>query len=490
MPIFRDGRLHRVVGDVRPHDGRRRQGAGQPADRCAHDLRGRHLRAAGQDLQGRRAAARRAARSSCTTAACRTGTSPTSTRSSRRCARRRCAASRSRQRFGDDIFYSALDAMLERNKRAMRELIRRTVPEKKQYFEDYICDDGLRHGAVQDRLLDVARGRQVHLRFHRHRSAVDLLDQLPAERRDVQDVRGRLHDHGVRPADPVQRRVLRSDGRAHPAGHAAEAAEARGALVPHARARPHLRHPRRTAGPGQSGLHVRGRVLRQPALHVLGLRQATASGTSSTRSRSAAFRASRSATARTVIRCGRRSRTCRTSSSKATSRCASTRTRRSRTPAAPARFRGGNGLRIGYRFLEPGEISIHDDRWLTYPWGVNGGLPGERSKKTLVRADGTTELLPAKVDRIKVEAGDLLLSDTWGGGGCGDPFERDAALVAVRRGGGPGHALKARVATASWSTTTDSVDEAATERLLRKTHGERSRREEAVRSRLRHRSTS
>jgi N-methylhydantoinase B len=46
------------------------------------------------------------------------------------------------QRFGDDVFYSALDAMLERNKRAMRELIRRTVPEKRQYFEDYNCDDG------------------------------------------------------------------------------------------------------------------------------------------------------------------------------------------------------------------------------------------------------------------------------------------------------------------------------------------------------------
>ena len=43
--------------------------------------------------------------------------------------------------------------------------------------------------------------------------------------------------------------------------------------------------------------------------------------------------------------------------------------------------RGGNGLRIGYRFLEPGEISIHDDRWLTYPWGVNGGLPGARSRR-------------------------------------------------------------------------------------------------------------
>jgi N-methylhydantoinase B len=93
------------------------------------------------------------------------------------------------------------------------------------------------------------------------------------------------------------------------------------------------------------------------------------------------------------------------------------------------RFRGGNGLRIGYRFLEPGEISIHDDRWLTYPWGVNGGLPGARSKKKLVRADGTEELLPSKIDRVKVETGDLLLSDTWGGGGCGDPFEREVEKV-------------------------------------------------------------
>jgi len=91
--------------------------------------------------------------------------------------------------------------------------------------------------------------------------------------------------------------------------------------------------------------------------------------------------------------------------------------------------RGGNGLRIGYRFLEPGEISIHDDRWLTYPWGVNGGLPGARSKKTLVRKDGTTENLPSKTDHVKVEAGDLLLSDTWGGGGCGDPFDREVERV-------------------------------------------------------------
>jgi N-methylhydantoinase B len=95
----------------------------------------------------------------------------------------------------------------------------------------------------------------------------------------------------------------------------------------------------------------------------------------------------------------------------------------------PGKNRGGNGLRIGYRFLEDGEISIHDDRWLTYPWGVNGGLPGARSRKTLLRTDGSQELLPSKIDRVKVHKGDLLVADTWGGGGCGDPLERDVEKV-------------------------------------------------------------
>jgi N-methylhydantoinase B len=66
---------------------------------------------------------------------------------------------------------------------------------------------------------------------------------------------------------------------------------------------------------------------------------------------------------------------------------------------------------------------------LTYPWGVNGGLPGARSRKLLKRADGTEELLHSKLDHVKVMPGDLLLSDTWGGGGCGDPLERETAKV-------------------------------------------------------------
>jgi N-methylhydantoinase B len=75
-------------------------------------------------------------------------------------------------------------------------------------------------------------------------------------------------------------------------------------------------------------------------------------------------------------------------------------------------------------------VSIHDDRWLTYPWGVNGGLPGMRSRKILERVDGSREHLPSKCDHVRVAEGDALHYITWGGGGWGDPLERDPALVA------------------------------------------------------------
>jgi len=98
--------------------------------------------------------------------------------------------------------------------------------------------------------------------------------------------------------------------------------------------------------------------------------------------------------------------------------------------------RGGNGLSVAYRFLCDGEIGIHDERWLTYPWGVNGGETGMRSTKRLVRNDGSEEWLPAKVEGIKVQKGDVLYFNTWGGGGWGDPYARDPGLVLedVRRG--------------------------------------------------------
>ena len=92
--------------------------------------------------------------------------------------------------------------------------------------------------------------------------------------------------------------------------------------------------------------------------------------------------------------------------------------------------RGGNGINMIYRFLEPGVIAIHDDRWFVPPWGVNGGEPGTRARKVLIKNDGTEIILGNKLEDYEVEAGECLKFITWGGGGWGDPLARDPELLA------------------------------------------------------------
>ncbi len=126
--------------------------------------------------------------------------------------------------------------------------------------------------------------------------------------------------------------------------------------------------------------------------------------------------------------------------------------------------RGGNGILMSYRFLEPGDIAIHDDRWFVPPWGVNGGKPGARATKILEKADGIKIIVGNKVEDMPVGAGDVLHFITWGGGGWGDPLERTAELVAkeVLQG------LVTRHGALSYGvvlTGNGAVDEAATETL-------------------------
>ena len=91
--------------------------------------------------------------------------------------------------------------------------------------------------------------------------------------------------------------------------------------------------------------------------------------------------------------------------------------------------RGGNGVEKVYLLLEEGEISIHDDRHETQPWGILGGTPGGCSEKWLVRKDGSQEPLPSKIDNVKVRNGDRIIFRTAGGGGWGDALEREPAKV-------------------------------------------------------------
>lgn len=126
--------------------------------------------------------------------------------------------------------------------------------------------------------------------------------------------------------------------------------------------------------------------------------------------------------------------------------------------------RGGNGILMTYRFLSAGTVSIHDDRWFTYPWGVNGGEPGSRARKILEKADGTQTIVANKLDSLDVEAGDQLHFITWGGGGWGNPLERDPGLVGleIRQG------LVSVAGARAYGVVADSegrVDEAATATL-------------------------
>jgi 5-oxoprolinase (ATP-hydrolysing) len=76
-------------------------------------------------------------------------------------------------------------------------------------------------------------------------------------------------------------------------------------------------------------------------------------------------------------------------------------------------YRGGNAQRTLYRWLCEGDVSIHDDRWMIKPWGVNGGMPGSRSRKILYRNNsyGTDrqkdniELCQSKQDYLHVYPG-------------------------------------------------------------------------------------
>jgi N-methylhydantoinase B len=93
--------------------------------------------------------------------------------------------------------------------------------------------------------------------------------------------------------------------------------------------------------------------------------------------------------------------------------------------------RGGCGIEKVYVILEPGEVSIHDDRETVAPWGINGGLHGGTSSKWIVRNGETEpERIPSKIDNFKVRAGDRIIFKTAGSGGWGDPYLRDPELVA------------------------------------------------------------
>lgn len=339
------------------------------------------------------------------------------------------------ERFGDDVFFSALSMMLDRNYVAMKEIIRMVVPETKRSFEDYICDDGVGLGPYTLRCSFWREGDKAifdfegtdpqapsSVNFYVNEEMfkmffgafiINLFDPSILFNDGFYDlVEVRIPDGSIlKPKEPAALSC-----RTHLLGRifdimggllgqgSPEAMSAAGFSDS-----PHFMYsgydennewfqlfqigfggiPGRPAGDGPDGHSLWPSFTNVPNEFI------------------EAYFPLRVEVYETIADSG-----------------------------GAGLHRGGNALRSSYRTLADGEVSIHDDRWLTYPWGVSGGEPGQRSRKELIRADGTREILPSKCDRVHVRKGDLIVFDTWGGGGWGDPLQRDPlkVLVDIQRG--------------------------------------------------------
>jgi len=339
------------------------------------------------------------------------------------------------ERFGDDIFASALGMMLQRNYVAMREIIRNVVPEEKRSFEDYICDDGAGLGPYTIRCTMWREGDKAIFDFE----GTD--PQAPSSVNYFLNEEMFKMFFGAFTINLFDPSILFNDGfydlvdvripqgsilkpnfpaalscRTHLLGRIFDVMGGLlGQGTPDAMNAagfsdsPHFMYsgydakgewfqlfqigfggiPGRPIGDGPDGHSLWPNFTNVPNEFV------------------EAYFPLRIETYETITDSG-----------------------------GAGKHRGGNGIRMAYRLLADGEISIHDDRWLTYPWGVIGGDPGMRSRKELITASGERRILPSKCDHIKVEAGDLVIFDTWGGGGWGNPLERDPEAVTtdVRKG--------------------------------------------------------
>ncbi|NNU80118.1 5-oxoprolinase [Halovulum dunhuangense] len=84
------------------------------------------------------------------------------------------------------------------------------------------------------------------------------------------------------------------------------------------------------------------------------------------------------------------------------------------------RFRGGDGIVRRLEFLEPMTVTVLSSHRKTGAFGVAGGEAGLPGENLVERADGRRDGLAGN-DRAEMEAGDVFVMRTPGGGGFGPP---------------------------------------------------------------------
>jgi N-methylhydantoinase B len=94
--------------------------------------------------------------------------------------------------------------------------------------------------------------------------------------------------------------------------------------------------------------------------------------------------------------------------------------------------RGGLGLKREIRVLAAeASLSVLSDKNIIPPFGVLGGFWGAPNRFGVVRGGRqiVPSPLPGKVTRFPLERGDVVVMETSGGGGYGDPLERDLLKI-------------------------------------------------------------
>jgi N-methylhydantoinase B len=100
-------------------------------------------------------------------------------------------------------------------------------------------------------------------------------------------------------------------------------------------------------------------------------------------------------------------------------------------------WRGGLGLRSEIRVLNPAMYQSRIERTKCAPWGLLGGKDGLANRVGVIRTGGDVERFPTgKVNPLRLEKGEGFITEMGGGGGFGDPLERDPerVLADVRSG--------------------------------------------------------
>ncbi len=91
------------------------------------------------------------------------------------------------------------------------------------------------------------------------------------------------------------------------------------------------------------------------------------------------------------------------------------------------RFRGGLAVERVWRCVAPDTaLQVRSDRQVHRPYGLAGGDSGSGSSNAILRVDGTSESLPPMFGTV-LQPGDVFHHRMAGGGGWGDPREREPA---------------------------------------------------------------